>query len=125
MAITEAERVQIRKYLGFSRLFLQIEPRLESVITTVQSIADGGSAPNNTTELEIRARLADLAALETALKDLWTQAQALDADGLKIDVARAISSLRNEGRRMVGYIADALEISPKRDVFGAKPVMVP
>lgn len=118
---TEAERVQLRYYLGFSRLWLHIDSRLESQMTTVQAIADGGSFPDSSTEDFIRARLADLAELETDLKALWTQAQALDADGLKIDVARAVRTLYGEGRRLVGAIADALDITPRRSVFGGRP----
>lgn len=124
MAFTEPERVQIRRYLGCSRLYLQGDHRLESVMTSVQSIADGGSAPDGSTEDLIRATLADLAALEGSMKALWAQAQALDADGLKIDAARAMAVLRAEGRRLVGCIADQLEFHPRRDVFSAKPAAV-
>lgn len=124
MAFTEAERVRVRRYLGYSRLYLQTDPRLESVLTSVQSEADGGAAPDSSTEDLIRALLADLAELEVAMKALWAQAQALDADGLKIDVARAMTVLRSEGRRLIGAIADQLEVNPRRDVFAPKPLAV-
>jgi len=122
MAFSEAERVQVRRYLGCSRLYLQSDPRLESVMTSVQAAADGGSAPDGSTEDLLRQTLADLAELKVRMKDLWAQAQALDADGLKIDVARAMAVLRSEGRLLVGVIADQLEVAPRRDVFAPKPL---
>lgn len=122
MAFIEAERVEIRRYLGFSRMYLQTDPRLESAITTAQSAADGGAAPDSSTEALIRATLTDLGTLENSLKALWPQAQALAAGSLRLDVARAAAMLRAEGRRLVGVIADQLEIAPRRDVFAPKPV---
>ena len=122
MAFSEGERVQIRRYLGYSRLYLQSDPRLEAVMTSVQSQADGGSSPDSSTEDLIRSLLGDLVELQRSMKALWAQAQALDADGLKIDVARAMAVLRSEGRRLVGEIADQLEIHPRRDVFVSKPL---
>jgi hypothetical protein len=124
VAFVEAERVQIRRYLGYSRLNYQFDPRLEVTITTVQATTDGGSFPDDTTEVAIRATLASLAALETKLTALWDQAQAVDADGLKIDVPRAMIMLRAEGRRLVGYLADSLDMKPKRDIFSSPSLRV-
>jgi hypothetical protein len=124
VAFLESDRVSIRQYLGYSRLNYQFDPRLESTITTVQAITDGGSYPDDTTELAIKANIASLAALETKLTALWDQAQAVDADGLKIEVPRAMIMLRAEGRRLVGYIADALDMKPKRDVFASPSIRV-
>ena len=61
MAWAEADRAVIRHYLGFSALFLQADPRLEAAIGAVQSLADGGTRPDNSTELQIRGWLAKLA----------------------------------------------------------------
>lgn len=93
-------------------------------MTAIQSRVDGGSFPDSSTEEAIRGHLASLNTLEKAMQDLWSQAQALDADGLKIDVARAMAVLRSEGRRLVGYLADALDVSPLRDVFAPKRLSV-
>src|SRR5262249_16688585 len=112
------------RFRGSSRLYLQSDSRLESVMTAMQSQADGGSAPDSSTEDFIRATLADLATLEVNIKALWAQAQALDADGLKIDVARAMAVLRAEGRRLVGAIADQLEVYPRRDVVSGKAIAI-
>ena len=122
MAWTEADRAVIRSYLGFPALFLQADPRLESAMQSVQSEADGGTRPDNSTELQMRGWLAQLAAIEARLESLWDEAEALKVDELGVDPMRALALLRSEGRRIVGRIARALGTSPRHDVFtGAEP----
>lgn len=116
MAFSEEERVKVRRWLGFARS----DSRLDVAMTSAQSQAQGGTALDDSTEKQLREDLADLETLRASMKALWSQAQALDADGLKIDVARAMSVLRAEGRRLVGHIADALDIAPQRDVFTSR-----
>ncbi|HEY1697978.1 MAG TPA: hypothetical protein VGG39_37720 [Polyangiaceae bacterium] len=122
MAWTEADRATIRSYLGFPALFLQADPRLEAAMTAVLAIADNGTRPDNSTELQIRGWLAQLASIETRLESLWDEAEALKVDELGVDPMRAMVMLRAEGRRIVGRVARALGTSPRHDVFtGAEP----
>lgn len=121
MAWTEADRVKIRHYLGFAAIFHQADPRLESAITAVQSVADGGARPDDSTEQHIRRILADLDIVETRLKALWSQMQAAVIDELRVDAGRAAAMLRSEGRRLVHGIAAALSTSPRRDIFSPSP----
>ena len=119
MAWTEADRAKLRHYLGFPALFHQAEPRLENAIHSVQSEADGGTRPDNSTELQIRGWLLQLARLEARLEEVWDEAEALKVDELGIDPARALYVLRSEGRRVVGNLARALGTLPRHDVFSA------
>jgi hypothetical protein len=122
MAWTEADRAILRSYLGFPALFLQADPRLELAMTSVLSLADHGTRPDNSTELQIRGWLAQLATIEARLESLWDEAEALKVDELGVDPMRAMMLLRAEGRRLVGRIARALGTSPRYDVFsGAEP----
>lgn len=124
MAFTEAERVEIRKYMGAGSIYLQLFPKLENAITSVQSIADGGSQADSSTEDSIRSYLTKLAALETKLEALHCQAQVVQAgrDEVMLDVAKGIFLLRSEGRRMVGTIARSLACAPVWDFFsGMEP----
>lgn len=66
MAISESDRVFIRKYVGFSSLFTQRDPRLESAIRSIQSLADGGSQPDSSSENEMKALLYGSAAITGA-----------------------------------------------------------
>jgi hypothetical protein len=117
MAWTESDRATLRHYLGFSALFLQADPRLELAITSVQSKADGGTRPDDSTERLIRGWLAQLARLEKRFEELWDEAEALKLDSLGVDPYRALVMLRSEGRRIVAGIARALGTAPRHDVF--------
>lgn len=120
MAFTETERVQIRRWLGFPALFLQQNPRLESAMTAVQSIADGGARPDSTTEVAIRGYLATLATYEARWADMREAFEASKTDELVTDHARAQMMLERTMRIYVGHIGDALDTSPARDVFTPK-----
>lgn len=119
MAFTEADRVQLRKWLGYSALYASRDPILESAITSSQSTADGGSRPDNTTELAIKSYLTELTTLETTVKDLYEQMQAHKLDDITIDPLRGLAGLHKIGRQYVGHISDALSTPVKRDVFSA------
>jgi len=122
MAWTESDRATVRHYLGFPALFHQAEPRLENALTSIQSEADGGTRPDNSTELQIRGWLAQLARIEARLEEVWDEAEALKVDELGIDPMRALALLRSEGRRIVGGIARALGTRPRYDVFSAPQI---
>ena len=119
MAWSEADRATLRHYLGFPALFHQAEPRLENAIRSVQGEADGGTRPDNSTEMQIRGWLAQLARVEAQLEEVWDEAEALKVDELGIDPARALALLRMEGRRVVGNLARALGTVPRHDVFSS------
>jgi hypothetical protein len=121
MGWTEADRAQIRHYLGFSALFLQADPRLEQAIDSVRSRADGGTRPDDSTERQIRGWLGQLARIEERLAEVWEEAEALRVSDLNVDPYRAMALLRSEGRRVVGGIARALATRPLHDVFSASP----
>lgn len=122
MAFTENDRVQIRRYLCFPNVFVQADPRLESAITTVQSIADGGNRPDNSAELDLKGILAKLATLETRLEGLWAPALATRADDVSLDVARGQAILYRDGRRLVNALSAAVNTKPLRDYFSAAPL---
>jgi hypothetical protein len=117
VAWTEADRATLRHYLGFSGIFLQADPRLETALTSVLARTDGGTRPDNSTELQIRSWLTQLVHVETRLEELWDEAEALKLDSLGVDSYRAVVLMRSEGRRVVGNIARALATAPRHDVF--------
>lgn len=123
MAFTEAERVQIRRWLGVPAIFVQAEPRLETAITTVQAVSEGGSRPDNTTELAIRGYLAQLATIETKWQAWLDEMEAHKVDEIVIDPIRGLAGLFKIGRNYVGHIADALDHPPVRDVFTTAPTV--
>jgi hypothetical protein len=117
-AWTESQRAQIRHALGFGGLFIQLFPMLENAMTSLLATADGGSRDDDSTQQQVIGWLADIASLETKMKGLWDALITNKVDGdTELDAARAIYMMRNEGRRLVNYIASALATYPKRDIF--------
>ncbi len=120
MAFAESDRVQIRHFLGFSAIFLQADPRLENAILSVQAVTDpGGTRPDNSTELQIKALIVDLQSIETKLKALWDQAQVSAAGKVALDVFRGRMMLCSEGRRLVNGLCRALGTHPRADIFSS------
>lgn len=117
MAFSESERVQIRRWLGYSRMYASFNPILESVITNAQASGDGGSMVDNSTELAVRGWLTELGTIETRMKELEDQMQAHKLGNLTVDPLRALAGLRSLGRQYVGHLSDALSAPLKRDVF--------
>lgn len=115
MAFSESDRVKIRRYLGFSAITLDTD--LENAITNAQSTGDGGAMPDDSTETDLKAQLAELGAIEARISTLLEDAEAHRVDSITVDNARSIAVQRQEGRRRVRYLSAALETPPRRDVF--------
>jgi hypothetical protein len=116
---SQQDRVNIRHFMGFGAIFKQADLRLENGITAIQSVADGGSQPDSTSENAARAIVCDLLAVECSLKALWSQFAVGRADKVRIDAARAMIALRMEGRRLVTGLSSVLATSPRRDAFAS------
>jgi hypothetical protein len=54
---SETDRVYMRRFLGTGSTFLTAWPLLESAMTAVQSVSDGGARPDSSTENEIKGIL--------------------------------------------------------------------
>lgn len=122
MAFTELDRVNIRHYLGYSSVFLQVDSRLESAITALQSVADGGTRPTSDAETSAKALLTELADIDTKIKALRDQQAATEVIGeMKLDAAREQARLRSEGRVYVHRLARMVDTLPRADAFGPAP----
>lgn len=115
MAFTEAEKVKIRRYMGWPPG--KTEPMYDSQIQRIQSTAEGGVMVDSSSEDEVRSILADLAQLQTDMKALWPTMEAGKVDELAVDGPRGIVVLRGEGRRLVMDMATILDAQPLRDAF--------
>src|SRR3972149_11354105 len=133
MAFTEAERVQIRRYVGYpmDRLYVKLEAAICRVQASTepgsytiggQSFLNAGIYATNNVELFIRGLLTNLATIEASLVALWDTQEAGQVDSIKVDPARATIVLRMEGRRLVGQLAGALGLPIYRDVFSTPKV---
>lgn len=119
MAFSEADRVQIRRWLGTSAMYASYDPILENAITAAQAISDGGARPDSSTELAAKGWLTELATIETKWKDLYDTMLAHKIDESTVDAVRGLAGLKQIGRMYVGFLSDALSTPVKRDVFSA------
>ena len=132
MAFTESDRVDIREFMGFSAIFLQAEPLLENSITCIQAVTDpGGTRPDNSTELRVKAIIVSLRAIEAAIDNIVTGgavfggasgagfAFVLKADEGGLDPAMGLGLLRQRGRQYVTRLANILATKPRVDCFAS------
>lgn len=117
----EADRVQIRQYLGYSDTYLQADPRLESAITNVQSIADGGTRPDNSTELLVKSIVVKLQNIDLAIDRLDDQQGGVAVGTIRVDSARELGRLRMKGRMYAHRLARVFDTAVHFDAFGSQP----
>lgn len=91
----------------------------ESAITAVQATTDGGTRPDNSTEVYIRGVMANLTLIETNLSNLWSIAFVQSGDDAKINPVLARYHLCLDGRRLVTAIAKQLALRPRADIFSS------
>jgi hypothetical protein len=108
MALTDAQKAKVRRYLGFPDINRQGHANLEGAMTALS--AEG--------EVEVEAVLANLATIETTLEGSWGRQKVVRAEEVTLAGADEIRSLRAEARRFVSTIAAILDVQPRRDVFG-------
>lgn len=123
MPFTSTERDRIREWLAFARIFQDADPQLEAAISAVQAVGDGGTQPDNATELRIRGYLTALAALDTSIDEQLGCVGTVKVGNIEQDKARAVLMIERRQRVYVGRIADALSIKPYRDATTAKRSM--
>ncbi len=99
-------------------MYISSDPRLESAISNAQIEADGGSAPDDSTELYIKSLIVKLQGVDTKIASLQDQKGAAQVDEIKVDPAREHGRLCKEGRMWVARLSDVLRYRPLRDVFG-------
>jgi hypothetical protein len=122
MAFVEADRVQIRLYVGASAIFASLWPALENAISASQSVADGGSRPDSSTETLVKSILTTLQQIDAARVNLLTKFHAVKVDELTVDAVRGTAALRQEGRILVGRLCSTLGMrGPVHDVYSSSP----
>jgi len=120
MAFTESHRAAIRAWGGWAAAHRDLQ--LERQITACQSIADGGINPDSSAELLIIGYLTELAALDLQIQEVLTAPEAFKVNELTIDPARGLAILCKRGRQLIGRLFNAMNYSPRCDVFGS-PVL--
>jgi hypothetical protein len=111
MPFSSQDRVAIRNWLGFSELFHDLDPRLESQMSDIES-----RSPDAVTF--VQARLADLDDIRVRLGLSLDNLDLIEAeDGVRFLGPVQLETLRDQGRMLVQQMAILFELQPKRDVF--------
>jgi hypothetical protein len=119
---TEPQKVLVRHFMGFAGIFKQADPRLENAMLAICATADGGSQPDDSSQLQALAIVMDLQEIECVLKSMWKSMLVMQAGTNKIDTLRGMAGMRAEGRRVVNGLAAVLGTSPRRDIFSAATI---
>lgn len=125
--LTDPQKSDIRRWLGYSRLYKQLYPKLENAMNAVAAVADGGTQEDSSAVLLIQGWLVTLDQLEQTEVNLACQMSVLTAgtDKVTLDAAgRGLYGLRKMMKRYIGHISDTLSTAVYRDVF-SNPIESP
>ena len=145
---SELDRSWLRWALGYAAIFVQADPSFETALQASQSLTDGGSRPDSTTENFCKGLIYGFAAVtgtagvtpgptvqnvtftqpqRRGLLTLWATLDQLDAYAgalevdsgeAKVDAFREMVRLQREGRRLVHTLARMLSTNIVADIFG-------
>ena len=115
MALTEAQKTQVRSYLGWSARFHQFDSRLEQAMNAVDGTA---SETLITDTLANGGILASLADIDTKLTAAHGRLKATKVGSIELNRSEVIQ-LRREGRRWVGRLASLLGVEVRNNAYGS------
>lgn len=111
MAFTEAQRVEVRRYLGWPSRYFQVDTRLETGMNSVEMHAE--------TKASVEATLAALAVVEAAVTAAYPRLRAKQVGSIALPGGGEIGMLRSEGRRLTHVLAGYFGVEVRPDaVFG-------
>lgn len=109
MALTEAERVQVRLYMGWSARFFQFDSELEQAMNALDSKPD--------TEQLIRDLIAECQRIDTAIVNAENRFKAAAVGSIKLTLGNELALLRSRGRQFSGRMAATLGVEVRHDVW--------
>jgi hypothetical protein len=104
------EKVAVRNYLGFSELYHDLDPRLESQLSGLYA-----RSPESV-DL-VRVRLTELADIRTRLGLALDNLDLVQAEDVTFLGPMQLDALRDHGRMLIQSIAIMFDLVPLRDVF--------
>lgn len=112
MALTDAQRAEVRLVLGWPARFHQTNTRLEMAMDALTT------EPEH--EAQVIALLASVADIDTKLLAAHKRLKAVQVGTITMSPLRTeIAGLRMEGRRFVGRLASIVGVPVMNDYFGS------
>ena len=109
MALTDTQKAEIRRYLGYSDLSQGQYSTLEGAMAAISAEA----------EIQVAAYLADLATIEARLRASWNVQVAKRAEEVELWGWDGILALRQEGNRLAAALGALLNTEPQIAFFSA------
>lgn len=116
MALSNANRVEIRRCLGWSARFRQFDSRLEQAMNALDAMFS--TDPDTTNE--VLGFLTSIQNVEAEILSAHTNLQAMKLGSIELDGVKQIGMLRSEGRRFVGQLAATLGVPVRHDIFSGR-----
>lgn len=112
MAITAANRVKVRRYLGWSARFSQTDGALERAITALETEPES--------ETELLALVVECERIDTAITDAESRLKASKVGSIELNDGE-VATLRSRGRQVAGRLAALLGVEIRSDAFSGNP----
>lgn len=110
MAFTSTEKARMRVLLGWGARFWQLQTRLESSMTAVET-----TLPDETAL--IQSYLTQLTAIDAQITSALGTVGVTAVDTIHLDSDQGIMHLKNEGSRLVEAIAHILQVDIKKNYY--------
>lgn len=107
MALSDANKAQVRRYLGYPDINRSSHSGLENAMTALSS--EG--------ETVVTGVLTQLDTIQTSLQGEWAYLRVQRAEDVTLNSAGALRALRAEGRRLAEELAATLDVQVNRDIF--------
>jgi len=112
MALSDAQRADVRLYLGWPARFLQTDSALELAMRALETTPES--------EALVTSLLASLADVDVKLEAAHARLKAAKVGSIELNGAELVQ-LRGEGRRFAGRLAALLGVEIRVDVFSGNP----
>jgi len=109
VALSDAQKASIRRYLGYSDISRGSPTPLESALDALSSEA----------ETLVGDILTKLASIETQLEAAWSQASVSRVEDVWFAGASGVQHLRQEARRLVRDLGNILGVPPRGTPFSS------
>jgi hypothetical protein len=110
VALTDAQKLQVHQYLGWSGRFNQFDGDLTRALYAVDN--------DPASQTFVEGKLTELVRLDTAITAAESRLKASVVGSIKLNDME-INQLRNRARQEVGRLATHLGVEVRSDAFGA------
>lgn len=118
MALSAAQKADIRLYAGWQARYLQIDSQLEGAMRAIELQPEHEAQITNPLTGTPPGLLAQLSDIDAKLRDAHGRLKASQVGSITLNPDELLS-LRSEGRRLVKRLCSILGVPRGEDVFGS------